>query len=404
MTSWLALIESNTSGTGRLFARAAREQGYQPVLLTADPARYTYVAEESLDFVIVDSENRNAIADECRRLESDSGLAGVTSSSEYFIETAAIVARELNLPGPNPVAVRLCRDKYRQRKVLHKAGVGGPKFGSAATRPEAIRIATSIGFPVVIKTVGGSGSVGVRLCANESEVVFHASQLLQIRQNERGQRVPRRILVESLLDGPEFSVELFSGNVVGITRKHLGPLPFFVESGHDFPATLDHEADEAIRRSSSQAVAALGLNWGPAHLELRLSTTGPRIVEVNPRLAGGFIPELVRQSTGVDMIDQTIRLVAGGPPDLSASLHRYSSIRFVIPEREGDLSGVDGVEEARSLSHVTDVRLYVDPPSKITLRGDFRDRIGHVIACADNSVDAARAVESACAKIGLVVT
>ena len=46
MPHWLALIESNTSGTGRLFARAAAAQGFRPILLSEDPSRYTYAADD----------------------------------------------------------------------------------------------------------------------------------------------------------------------------------------------------------------------------------------------------------------------------------------------------------------------------------------------------------------------
>ena len=45
---WLVLVESNTTGTGRLFAGAARALGLRPVLLARDPARYPYVAERTI--------------------------------------------------------------------------------------------------------------------------------------------------------------------------------------------------------------------------------------------------------------------------------------------------------------------------------------------------------------------
>ncbi|HEU4456584.1 MAG TPA: hypothetical protein VFR81_26185, partial [Longimicrobium sp.] len=49
----LLFIESNTSGTGRLFVQAAREIGYRPVLVTARPAKYAYLAEDGAPEVVV---------------------------------------------------------------------------------------------------------------------------------------------------------------------------------------------------------------------------------------------------------------------------------------------------------------------------------------------------------------
>ena len=39
----LVFVESNTSGTGALFVRVAREMGFRPVLVSANPGRYAFV-------------------------------------------------------------------------------------------------------------------------------------------------------------------------------------------------------------------------------------------------------------------------------------------------------------------------------------------------------------------------
>ena len=51
----LALVESNTTGTGRAFAVAARKRGLQPVLLSPRPERYPWVAEDGVDVVWADT-------------------------------------------------------------------------------------------------------------------------------------------------------------------------------------------------------------------------------------------------------------------------------------------------------------------------------------------------------------
>ncbi len=49
----LLFVESNTSGTGRLFARTARNMGFHPVLITTRPGKYAYLAEEGAPEVVV---------------------------------------------------------------------------------------------------------------------------------------------------------------------------------------------------------------------------------------------------------------------------------------------------------------------------------------------------------------
>jgi biotin carboxylase len=400
---WFALIESNTSGTGQLFAEAARRLGFRPLLLSADPSRYKYVDKIDLDVLRLDTQDLSALAAVCRRLAGQDGLVGITSSSEYFINSAALLAKRLKLPGPSYRVIQACRDKHRCRQVLAASGVGQPLFRQARSVKQAVAAARSLGLPVVVKAVSGSGGVGVLLCRDAEAVAGQAAVVLSQRHNERGLRVPRRVLIESYIDGPHYSVETFDNKIIGVTRNHLGPPPHFVEVGHDFPARLSRVAEQAIRRTVSQALGALPL-WGPGHVQLRLDAirSTARIIEINPRLAGGFIPELVRWATGIDLIEETIRLAAGCALPPNPPQRRYASSRFLLAPGAGNLSRVSGLNAAKRAGHVVDVRVYRKRGERIEPRGDFRDRIGHVIACAEQRPTAIAAAERAIRMIRVI--
>ena len=124
----LLFIESNTSGTGRLFVLAARELGYAPFLVTARPEKYAYLSQPGAPEVIVvaDTGEEALHALVCDRFDGGSSVAGITSSSEYFIATAAALAARFGLPGPDAASVRAARDKSRQRAVLAAADRRNP--------------------------------------------------------------------------------------------------------------------------------------------------------------------------------------------------------------------------------------------------------------------------------------
>ncbi|HEX2040413.1 MAG TPA: ATP-grasp domain-containing protein [Acidimicrobiales bacterium] len=384
----LVLLESNTTGTGRLFARAAVHLGHEPVLLAADPARYPYAADDGIRTEVIDTGDERAVLEACRRLGE---VVGVTSSSEYFIAPAARVAAALGLPGPDADAITRCRDKERQREALAAASVAVPRFAGASTVDDALAAAADIGYPVVLKPVAGSGSVGVRLCRDKEEAAEHAGALLAHTVNERGIPVPARLLVEEVATGTEYSAEVFSGRVVGLVRKHLGDPPWFVEVGHDFPAP-----DDGLTAAVDRAVAALGLGFGPVHVELKANGV---IIEVNPRLAGGNIPELVRHASGVDLVTESVRLVVGGLPHLDAIRRRHAAIRFLLPPTAGTLEAVHGLQEAAAVDGVVEVRVTKQPGDAVSRNGDFRDRIGHVLAVADDGERARAAAEEARGRI-----
>src|SRR5258708_1147601 len=391
----ILLIESNTSGTGRHFAAAARTLGYTPILLAEDPARYPYLLEDSIQAISIPCYNNLQGLKRCiDGLSHRHVIRGIYSSSEYFIETAVQLAEHYGLSGPDLSAVRICRNKALQIDCLERAGVGVPAFQRAVSVSEAVNALDHVPLPVVIKPTIGTGSIGVKLCRSQEEVANHARELLAVSKNERGIPVPQEILVEEYVPWPEFSAEMLNARVLGITRKHVSEEPFFVETGHDFPATTI-QPYVRVREQLERAVRAVGMTWGPLHVEFRNSHDGFAIMEINPRLAGGFIPELVRLATGVDMIQETISLVGGIDPDVTTTQRRHARIRFLFPASEGVISEVKNVTAVAAMPDVADVRLYIKAVTDFKLHHDFRDRIGHVVSCAGSEGEAAEIAERA---------
>lgn len=385
----VVFVESNTSGTGRLFVHAARALGFRPVLVTANPAKYAYLSQPGAPEVIrVDAVDEDALFDLIQARFGDA-LAGITSSSEYWVATAAALAARFGLPAPDAEAVRAARDKSWQRRALQAGGVAAPAYRAVSSAADAVAAADEIGYPVVLKPVSGSGSVGVRACHDADETARHATALFADASGDA------RVLVEELVEGAEFSVEVFDGRTIGVTRKHLGAPPAFVEAGHDYPAPVDDRTARTLAETALRGTEILRLGWGPLHWELRMRDGVAVPMEVNPRLAGGFIPELVRHAHGIDLIEQTVRRVVGLPVDVEPAHHRHASIRFLFAPADGRLAAVDGVDDARAAADVVDVALYRALGDEMVIHGDFRDRVGHVMACADHAEAACAAADGA---------
>ncbi|MGI5216156.1 ATP-grasp domain-containing protein [Plantactinospora sp. CA-290183] len=394
----LLLVESNTTGTGRLFARCARDLGIEPVLVTADPGRYPYVALDGVRTECVDTSDGEAVLVAARRIAATAPVLGVTSSSEYYIVTAAATARMLGLPGPGEEAVRACRDKSVQRRRLAEAGMPQPRHEVVHDVAGAVAAARRIGFPVVLKPAQGSGSLGVRACADEEQTTRHASVLTAATVNERGVAVPPDVLVEQLLPGQEFSVEVFGGRAIAVVVKHLGEPPVFVETGHDVPAAVPPARGALLRESAERAAAVLGLGWGAVHVELRLDGDRPTVIEVNPRLAGGMIPDLVRRTSGVDLVADQVRAAVGlDPAGITGPRAGAAAIRFLTADRDAVLGGTDLTDvlltAVREVPGVVDAVLYAAEGTRVAPATDFRGRVGHVIAEAATGPAAARGAE-----------
>jgi biotin carboxylase len=402
----LAMIESNTTGTGRTFAVAARARGLRPVLLSSRPERYPWIVEDDVDVVLADTTDAATVAEVAQASAGGFRLVGLITSSEYFVAVTARAATRLGLPGADAGAVERCRDKRRQRAVLAGCGVAVPAHTPAATPEDAATAAAAIGFPVVVKPADGTGSRGVRLCRDAAEVLGHTAALLARRQDERGQPTIPAVLVEEYVTAPEVSVETFGTTVIGVTAKHLGHLPSFVECGHDFPAE-PARADGAAALAVA-ALEALGLGFGPAHTEIRFGTRGPVVIEVNPRLAGGRIPTLVRLATGVDLVEATVDNVIGAKcrlpePGPGCDPSRWASVRFLVAAQAGRVRRTDGVAAAAAIPGVVDVAMTARAGQHVGGTGSFLDRVGHVITAAPTAQGARSAAETALSLLELDV-
>jgi S-sulfo-L-cysteine synthase (3-phospho-L-serine-dependent) len=400
---WLVLVESNTTGSGRQFCAAARARGLRPVVLAGRPSRYPYLDEDGYDRRQLDTSDFAAVRRACHELGGATGaVTGVTSSSEYFVATAAQVARELGLPAPEPAAVTRCRHKDRQRAVLAAAGVPVAAFRLAGEPDEAAAAADALTYPVVVKPTTGSGSVGVRQCADRQAVLRHATALLDAATDERGRAVPRLVLVERFVAGPEFSVETFDERVVAVVAKHLGPAPHFVETGHDAPACLPAGISAALGDTALAAIRALGLGWGAAHTELRLSADGPVVIEVNPRLAGGMIPALLQHALDVDLVDAVVCRAAGRPVTMRPRHVAHASIRFALIREPGVVDGLRGLARARATGCVTTAGFTVSVGDDVAITHSFRDRVGYAIATGADPTTTADCATRAAAEMCVV--
>jgi S-sulfo-L-cysteine synthase (3-phospho-L-serine-dependent) len=415
----LLFVESNTTGTGMIAMGIADRLGVHPVLLTSKPSRYAGLLQQPCDVVECDTNDPVALRAAVAGLLAGQRPAGVTTTSEYYLETVADLAASLGVRGNRRAALTDCRNKARTRQVLTAAGMVQPLFFQLRDPTEATAAVAHVGLPCVVKPVDDSGSTGVLRCSSVAQVAAHAAAVLAVTRNGRGQPTARTVLVEQYLPQAELSAEMFSmdgaATCVGITQKTVTGGPHFVETQHIFPAPLPPEVATEITETARQALKATGIEHGASHIELKLTADGPAVVEINARLAGGMIPELVRLATGIDLLEQQLRCAVGLPVELTPShgqvgqvgqvgrFCRFAGIRFLLAPRAGTLDGVYGADEARRLPGVVRIEVTTAPGTPVQPAHNFADRLGYIIAAASSPAEVSAALEAAAAAITVQV-
>lgn len=396
---YLFFIESNTTGSGMQALRAAREMGLEPVLFTRDRSRYRGVEATGCAIVPCETnlvqELRGACADFVRAFPGT--VAGITTTSEFYVETVALIASEYGTPTNAPDMIRACRNKARTREVLTAAGLPQPRFTLVRCAEETAAAVGLVGLPCVIKPCDDTASYGVKLCRSVGEAQEAVGLLLQRHTNVRGQPVIEAVLCEEYIDAPEFSVEMFAwqGDItcVGITQKRLAGLPHFIEVGHIFPAQLPPEQWDALESTTRQALGLLGNLYGPTHTEVKLTDRGGVIIEINPRLAGGMIPELMIQARGLNLLDNQLLAACGRPPELTPTRSCWAGIHFLTAPAEGRFAGVQNLDQLQSDPDVVQVDVTAAAGAAVRPPLSAYDRLGFVIARADTYADMLRKLE-----------
>jgi biotin carboxylase len=276
------------------------------------------------------------------------------SISDYGVRTAALVANTLGLPGTTPNAAHAARDKGAANRLLSGRGVPVARQRVVTSFDLVDGALEDIGLPCVVKPRDEAGGIGVVLVSDAEHARRVIGALVARTSDFRGQPALAGAVVEEYLAETEVSVEIVADGseliVLGVTDKTIGPAPWFVEVAESFPSMLP--AAEVARATSTAlaALAAVGHDFGAAHVELKLTHHGPVVVEINPRLAGSPIPRLIHEATGCDVIRELVALHVGLPHRLRGlRAARGAATRHLVAQDEGVVRSVLGVDAARRI-------------------------------------------------------
>jgi propionyl-CoA carboxylase alpha chain len=242
---------------------------------------------------------------------------GFLSERESFARACAEAG--VAFIGPPPNAIAAMGDKIESKKLAKAAGVNVvPGYlGEIGDTEEAVRIASEIGFPVMMKASAGGGGKGMRLAWSEADVRegFEAT-----KREGLASFGDDRVFIEKFIESPRhIEIQVLGdqhGNIV-----YLGERECSVQRRHQKvveEAPSPFVTPEMRRAMGEQAVAlarAVGY-YSAGTVELIVSgadTTGKSFyfLEMNTRLQVEH--PVTEEITGLDLVEQMIRVAAGEP-------------------------------------------------------------------------------------------
>jgi acetyl-CoA carboxylase biotin carboxylase subunit len=257
---------------------------------------------------------------------------GFLSEKADFAEMCA--DHKLAFIGPNPAAMRKLGDKVEAKKIAKAAKVPTvPGYDQPIEDVEAaVAVARSLGFPVIIKAAAGGGGRGMRVAADE-----HAFRTLlpQAQSEAAAAFKDPSVYLEKLIERPRHvEVQLLGdahGNVVHLWERDCSTQRRHQKLIEESPSP---RLPEHVRRSLCEAAVRLAREAGYHNAGTCEFLVDQQdnfyFIEVNARIQVEHpVTELV---TGVDLIQQQIRVAAGEPLPFKQEdiVHRGAAIECRI--------------------------------------------------------------------------
>jgi biotin carboxylase len=267
------------------------------------------------------------------------------------------------------------------------------RFAQGPDAAELCRASARMRYPLIVKPVDTSGNRGV-------EAVTAGRELPAAIERARAFSYGGEVIVEELVQGTHLGCEGFVRDgepllVAASERVHSGP-PNFLTTSHLLPARLDEPARAALVEMVGTICQAVKYETGPVNIDLVMDEGGAiHPIEMGARLGGNGLPDLVRTTYGVDLVEAAVRVALGQPVTLEPSGPRVAMSWVLTNDRAGVLAGVHGADAVRSAPTTERFELFAalgDPVAAFTMSAN---KLGIVVVVADSHEEVEAAATAA---------
>ena len=319
------------------------------------------------------------------------GPDGIVAYADAQIAVAAALGERLGLDYHDRVVAERLLDKVRQRQALSDGSLPVPTYVAVPARPTPDTVdglLAAIEFPVVIKPRHGAAS-------RDTHMAHDPETLRALIAEHSTDDDHSTMVVESYMVGASSPPsELFSDYVSVETVvtagdiNHLavtGRLPQdepFRETGLIIPSDFDPDLQAEILAVATAAIRVIGIRVGCLHTEIKVTTEGPRVIEVNGRI-GGFVPQTLKLASPETDLFELSRRAALGEKLVFAGLVPTSGVGYVIAQQPPigarRVASVEGLDRLADYPGVDAVALSRQPGDEVDWRKGSHEYVFSVL-------------------------
>jgi Carbamoyl-phosphate synthase L chain, ATP binding domain len=299
-----------------------------------------------------------ALTDAVRWVQSRLWVDRLEASVEAHTMAAAQARENCGIPGTSVRTAYLCRDKPSMKEVLREAGIPTAASAAAHSSAEVRDFAAQVGYPLILKPRAAAGASGTVRVDSDPDLDAALAGFGNVDS----------IAVEEFVEGHEGFYDTLSidGDPVYDFITHYYPnvleamrtrwiSPQFVTTNR-VGTVPDYDA---VREMGRRVVQALGIGTSATHMEWFFGPKGLRFSEIGCRPPGVRAWDLYAAGNDIDIYLEWANAIAHGHVGRPLSRRRAAGIVALRPDRDGQISHYDGLDEVQQRfgEHILDVHL-----------------------------------------------
>lgn len=287
-------------------AMALRQAGYKPIMVNSNPETVStdYDMSDRLYFEPLTPEDVHNVL----RQEQPLGVIAQLGGQTPLKLARALKDDAYFKPlGTSVQSIDDAEDREKFRAILKDLNLKAPESGIARTVEEAVQVARSMGYPLMIRPSYVLGGRAMRIVYTEERLLHYLDEILSVEPDspiliDRFLENARELDVDALSDGADCYVAAILEHIeqAGI---HSGDSACVWPAQHISPAMA-----EDIKIATTNLAKALNVK-GLLNIQFAVQHNQLYIIEVNPR-ASRTVP-FVCKCTGVPLIQMAVRVMLG---------------------------------------------------------------------------------------------
>ncbi|MBI4051174.1 MAG: ATP-grasp domain-containing protein [Elusimicrobia bacterium] len=384
----------------KFILQRARQLGVHIVLLNKEPNWASRYADVLIQADTFDPEECVA---ELEAFLKSHPLHGAVTFWEDDIPLLAKICERFGWIGNSLEAALNARNKIRTRQILKSKELNHYSVPShqIKSKENLKKASQTIGFPCVLKPAWGASSQFVVKVENweEAEDAFEYIRSTLSPKFDPIYSYGTDILCEGYADGAEVDLDILlqDGQVrfSAVTDNFPTKEPFFIETGDAMPSRHEEADLKRVLEMGEAVVKALGLTHGAVHMEAKICLDSPKLIEVNARMGGDYIPDWIKTVWGVDLVEESLKIAVGMPvhPQKHTEPQAHLVGRYLIPSSSGVISGITSLNGHPDHTKVHETMLEKEIGDPVFVPPEGFDSLGWVVGKGNNYAEAEENLE-----------